>query len=187
MPKYRNVLYGFFIFLQTCTWAFTSSSSDMNQLRKLFFDTSYDISLLPSLEKKLNQFSDKNATILAYKGATRALYARKEWNPFEQLSIVKEAVNVLNKAESSDPNNVEIRFLRFATQHYIPSFLGMSGNLEKDKVFVLSHLEQMKELSIDYGFVTELMVFIEKSGRFSKHDLNQMKSVLNSTYNLAKR
>ena len=53
---------------------------------------------------------------------------------------------MLEKAISSDPNNLELRFLRYCVQINTPKFLNYNEDLKSDSLFITSQLESNVEL-----------------------------------------
>ncbi len=91
--------------------------------------------------KELKEIAKPDAIILAYLGSAEALRAKHAFNPINKLAYLKQGSNTLAKAVNAAPNNLEIRFLRFSLEHYVPSFLGYSKNLEADKVKIIELLQ----------------------------------------------
>lgn len=100
--------------------------------------------------------SDK-AVMIAYKGAGKMLLARYE--PLtKRKSKVKEAVEWIEKAVKSDPDNPEIRLIRLSVQENLPKFLKYSDDIEEDKKFVKNALPSIKDkelIEMINGYFTE--------------------------------
>lgn len=92
-------------------------------------------SLLSILEKQ-----EQNAFILGYKGATKMVMAKHVFNPFTKLNYFNTGKKLLNTAISKDSENVELIFLRYATQVSAPSVLGYNKHIEGDKKLILRKL-----------------------------------------------
>ncbi len=104
--------------------------------------------------------------LLGYKGATEALVAKHAWNPYTKLSYLQRSRRTLNEAIRRDPNNPEIRFLRYSIQYYVPSWLGYSGNLKEDKSQILLHISEASPE------VKEVIAgFLRQSGKLSPSEL----------------
>ncbi len=91
--------------------------------------------LLSILEKQ-----EQSAFVLGYKGATKMVMAKHVFNPFTKLSYFNAGKKMLNTAISKDNGNVELVFLRYATQMSAPSILGYNRHIEADKKLILRSL-----------------------------------------------
>ena len=83
----------------------------------------------------------KNNLLLGYKGAVELGMARHHPNPFKKMGYFGDGKEWLEKSISIDPESIELRFLRLTIQTNLPTFLGYSDEKEKDKAFVLNHIE----------------------------------------------
>jgi hypothetical protein len=128
-----------------------------------------------SLLNKLLQEDTGSALELAYMGATEALQAKHHRNPFRKLQFVKQAQEILSQAVVLDPQQVEIRYLRFSIQHHLPSFLKVQDHWKEDKDMMLRHL-------LSYGNNPGLCItigqFLIKSGRCSPQEVERIRDIL---------
>jgi hypothetical protein len=113
--------------------------------------------------------------VLAYRAATQALLARQTGNPFRKLNCVKQSENTFQRALALEPENVEVRYLRFSIQHHLPAFLGMSRDLETDREVVVRNLPGFRAPE---PLKTEIIQFMIESGRCESDQLRQLKSWL---------
>jgi hypothetical protein len=91
------------------------------------------------LQQQLRQYSDPIA--IAYMGISQMLSAKDSWNPLEKLRLVKKGMDLVREAVEKQPQDLEIRFLRFSAQLSLPSFLQEMDVLEEDRKSLLSMLE----------------------------------------------
>jgi len=49
------------------------------------------------------------------------------------------------KELKTNPNNVELRFIRLSIQYHIPKYLGYHNEIESDKDFVMNNLYKMSD------------------------------------------
>ncbi len=115
---------------------------------------------------------------LAYRASARALMARHAFNPFDKLAFLKEANRDFRRAVRLDAENIEIRFLRFAIQHYVPAFVGESENLKEDQDQLLANFERFREFDLSLGQARQFWEFFEQSGRFSATELRKLEAIL---------
>jgi hypothetical protein len=82
--------------------------------------------------------------LLAYRGATSAAAAGSVSGVNKKLSYFSNGKSELEQAIKKSPGDVEIRFLRLATQLNAPSFLGYHSSVDQDKTMIINLLSQYK-------------------------------------------
>lgn len=103
-----------------------------------------------------------------YLGASEALLAKHSWNPYKKLDYLKQSQITLAKAIEQLPHDLELRFLRFSIQHYLPSFLGASGDIEEDKRVIIQQLQLKNYKKQPTALVKNVINFLIESKRCSK-------------------
>ena len=58
--------------------------------------------------------------------------------------------------QDKDPNNIEIRFLRYINQLNIPWFLNYKKNIKEDYNFIISNLDMIKSEKLKNQIITSL-------------------------------
>jgi hypothetical protein len=86
---------------------------------------------------------EKNPVMLAYRGAASAASAGSVSGVNKKLQYFNNGKAELEQAVELAPLDLEIRFLRLATQLNAPSFLGYHGNIEEDKKLIISSLTKI--------------------------------------------
>ena len=81
-------------------------------------------------------FRNPDNTIFGYIGMSFMLKAKYAWLPNYKMEYFTKGKNFLESAISNDPNNVELKFMRFCVQNDTPSFLFYKRNLESDKSYI---------------------------------------------------
>ena len=109
--------------------------------------------------------------ILAYFGSAQAIRARHAFNPYNKIAFLKSGLTTLEKAVSKSPDNLEIRYLRFSLEHYIPAFLGFSKHLEEDKRMIINLTKQKKFGLMDKALLLNLRNFMKETKRCSKQEI----------------
>ncbi len=107
----------------------------------------------PLSEQKAADFlaeisATKNNTLIGYKGALTMIMAKHTINPFKKLDCFNTGKLLLEQALKKEPNNVELRYLRFSIQCNTPSFLDYYGQKQTDKLFLLKQTKAMKDADL---------------------------------------
>ncbi len=172
------------ITVNTCLLSFGTDSTTvrLNELRTIFIEASYNKTLLPKVDTALLLYTKSDATKKAYQGAKKALTARLQWNPFDQISTLKQGLKLINEAVGDAPNNLEVRFIRFATLHHVPTFLGLSDTFEADKDYVYNNISKLKTLNIPYDFAVSVYNFMIESKRFTETEQTYLQGQIIASY-----
>lgn len=153
----------------------TPSTIDMNTIRQEYIEAINSDAKTDELLNKLSKVSGDDPLIIAYRGATEALKAKHAFNPYSKLNYLRKSNESLQKAIEIRPADIEIRFLRFSIQHYLPSFLRASKELQQDKQVIVKHIS-------DQGLETALRQSIGKfmieSGRCTPQETKQIQEAL---------
>ena len=89
--------------------------------------------------EELELSKEKYVIALAYLGAYQTIWANHVFNPLSKLATFKKGKNNIELAISKEPENVEIRYIRFSVQKNAPSFLGYNSHLKEDKDFLVKN------------------------------------------------
>ena len=82
---------------------------------------------------------------LGYEAAYHMFMASHTSNPFKKMSFFKSGKKMLEAQIASNPNNVELRYIRLCIQYYIPSYLGYKSNIAADKSFLRDNLYKLDD------------------------------------------
>ena len=110
----------------------------LDDIRQLYVAAENDADKAEKGLRLVQKLEEKNATSQAYKGAFEALQAKFSWNKFYQFAQVNKAMKLLNRAADREPENAEIRYLRFSVNYFLPSFLQDGKALKEDRIFLFS-------------------------------------------------
>ncbi len=131
----------------------------------------------------LKEMPAKPAIFSAYEGAFEALMAKHSWNPYKKLAHLNRSQKILSQAIEATPRNIEMRFLRFSIQYYLPKFLGQSNDLQTDKSVMLEVITQGEALPNDPQTLSTIFQFLLDSELCSVEEQNVLKQKLaNLTY-----
>jgi len=75
---------------------------------------------------------EKGALAEGYLAAMYFFKSRFVGFPTTKYKYFKKGKSMLDTAISSEPKNVELRYIRYIFQHQIPNFLGYDSNKEED-------------------------------------------------------
>ena len=118
-----------------------ANDSATEKLRVWYVEAVDNESKIESALSLIKEISVDHPIVLAYQGAFEALKAKHVWSPYTKLECLNQGQNILRKAIQKDPDNVEIRFLRFSINHYLPDFLRDSSELILDKKTIYQNIE----------------------------------------------
>ena len=113
------------------------------ELRDLFEKASIDEVANNELYKATKSYSLKTFPLYyAYNAAAEMTLANHAAWPTTKLSYFNAGKVRLEEAVQYQPNNVEIRYIRYCVQQGCPFFLGYAANLSEDKKFILANLDK---------------------------------------------
>ena len=82
--------------------------------------------------------NDNSPESKAYIAAMIFMKSRFVKFPFTKMKYFKEGKNLLDETILKNPENIEIRYIRFLMQKEIPSFLGYDKNINEDFEVILN-------------------------------------------------
>lgn len=147
----------------------------LEEVRRKFVEGASNKPAAENLFKNLSKEEALTPVLLAYKGASQAVMAKHVRGVGKKYSLAKKGMKVLHEAVSRDPDNIEIRFLRFSVQENVPSFLGLSGDRKSDKNVILENLSRRNEYQIDDEFFNEIVNFLIQSGECTEEEIGKLK------------
>ncbi len=157
-------------------------NAKINFIRETFYGAVEDEELTEKLLSYLaglsnNKPDELSPLLLGYYGATETLVAKHAFNPFKKLSKLNDGLEKIANAIEQNPDNLEIRFLRFSILHYIPGFLGFSKEREEDikSIYTLLLLKDYAQLefSIQKGII-EFMLESKRLNEAQTRDLEKL-------------
>lgn len=120
----------------------------MKEVRALYKEAANNENACEKLIEISDGSANESSLILGYKASGMLLMAKHVFNPLSKMTYFKKGKQMLEKAITSDKNDIELRFLRFTAQTNMPFFLGYSGNIESDKEFILYSLSKIKDIQL---------------------------------------
>ncbi len=152
------------------------SQTNLSEIRKSFFKMNDDTCAAFRLFEAVQKLNYQDTPLLlAYSGATEAASAPCIKGSFKKLEYFSRGKKNLEKAVQSSPKNAEIRFLRFATQANIPTFLNYD-NFGEDKPIILKQLPDLLADEKVKSFWLKASDFMLKSGKLNKEETKTVHS-----------
>ncbi len=153
---------------------------DINQLRKDYILSVDDSDKADAVCRKLESIKNPDALTLAYLGSIQAIKGKHAWNPVNKMSYLKQGFSTIDRAVLKDPNLLEVRFLRFSLQYYVPAFLGYSKNLiaDKDKIVSLIRNTTASNLKMEKEVFKNIVNFMIDSKKCTAQEVAVLKNVL---------
>ncbi len=149
----------------------SNSQISIDSIRTWYALSVEDEDKAESMTEFLTEIKNKSAIEFAYLASAQALLGHHAYNPYNKLYWVKTASPNFDKAVKLEPNNPEIRFLRFAVEHYVPSFLGYSEHVEKDLNYLFNYaINSSENLYKEESFKT-IVNFLIETDRLEDSDL----------------
>lgn len=145
---------------------FFSNSQDLYQLRAQYPLAQESEELTSQLDDKLAQTSGADPVMMAYKGAVKTLMADFAKKVKEKKVYFKEGVELIETALKTEPNNIEIRYLRLTIQEHAPKFLKYHDNISEDKRIILNNYPSISSKELK----AVIQEFILKSGSFDEEE-----------------
>ena len=142
--KLLIILIGFIMPLQS-----SAADTFLEQIRNLYVLAAEQEKSCEELIKNLEPYNENNHPLYAgYKAAATMLMAKYVFSPFSKLNNFKKGKTLLEKAIDKDQKNIELRFIRYAIQLNVPSFLNYKNAINTDKVFLMGSYTQIKDTQL---------------------------------------
>ena len=159
----------FFFLLLFATKSY-SAEPELREVKSLFETAVHSKASADRLLKILSVIGPSSPPLLiCYKGAAEMMRCKYGLNPIHKFSRFKKGKSLIEEAVKKEPDNLEIRFLRFAIQTNIPGFLNYNDDISKDKQFLLANLKttkdkKLKENILKYLSTSKYCTAEEKKG-----------------------
>ncbi|MEI6060449.1 MAG: hypothetical protein WCR72_07045 [Bacteroidota bacterium] len=137
----------YILLLQASYWimpGLAAQTPGLEKVRNQFFTMNSSIGGALNLYHSLERADlSKNAVLLAYRGASSAASAADVKGVWNKIEYFNRGKSELEKAVSLSPLDIEIRFLRLATQLNAPWFLGYNGDTGSDEKLIINTLKNV--------------------------------------------
>ena len=174
----RTTIFSLFILI----FSFNAMAAvpDLKKIREDYIASINDSEKAEVLCSQLQAIKNPDALIMAYLGSAQAIKAKHAWNPVNKMSFLKQGFNTINQAVAKDPNQLEVRFLRFSLQFYVPTFLGYSKNIDSDKDKIITLLQNQKNtnLNVDKKIIKDMVNFMIDSKKCDAQEIAILRKVI---------
>ena len=148
----RN-LYRFGLTCAALLFLAAATPQDWINIRSLYRQALSAESALNDFSSKTKSFANVDPLAKAYYGTALALRARASIAPTTKLSLANQAETHLNAAATSQPQNLEIRFLRYSFEYGTPAFVNMKKNMQVDKPLAIKFAKSqspIKDIAVKF-------------------------------------
>lgn len=135
-----------------------SQEPGLHEVRNLYAKAAEQQEAGEKLLKLVKPYANQDPLFLGYEAAANMMMAKHVANPFTKMSYFKKGKKMLASAIETDPQNIELRYLRFSIQAETPGFLGYKDHLEKDKNFIRQELSKVKDKELQRTILSYLLV-----------------------------
>jgi len=118
-------------------------------VRSLFYEAAANKTAAARFSKALSVVDNNSSPVLVcYKGVSEMLQAKHMFSPFSKMEKFRKGKSLIEKSIRRDPNDLELRFLRFSIQSNLPGFLGYDEAISIDKVKLLEGYSTIKDTEL---------------------------------------
>ncbi len=151
----------------------------LETIRLNYYASVEDEDFVEETEKLITKHFSANSDnypnlILAYIAAFESVKSKHAFWPFTKLKYFNSSMEMFEKVIANDPDNLEIRFLRYAILEHIPSFLGHSKERNDDAQIIYKELLKNDYSSIKPDIQKGIAVFLLRSQRLNKEQENKL-------------
>ncbi|MCS6968465.1 MAG: hypothetical protein RMJ44_07290 [Cytophagales bacterium] len=116
---------------------------------------------------------------IAYYGALQTQQARAVFNPLEKLRLTQLSQETLARAIALEPDNPEIRFLRFSIQLGLPGYLNLSHHLAEDREVICQQLPRVARTGqLPAEHVKRIADFMLREGKLNPSQATAMRMLM---------
>lgn len=148
----------------------------LEEHQKLFFNAK-DVDGIQKFFDWSKSTKQNNATEKGYVGMATAMYAELCSGVQQKLAQFNNGKEILNASITSEPNNAELRFLRFSMQCETPWFLNFNSDIEKDANVILKALTD-KKIAANSAFWKKALAYMKNTGELNDSQLAILKKYI---------
>lgn len=165
----------FFLILFLFPFLTVFSQVPLEELRDCQEKVKDDEDYAENLIKRLKAIQNLSTLQEGYLGLVEAMMAEHAFNPMKKLSYFNNGKDRLESAIKKKNGSVELRYLRLGIQLNVPSILGYSDSIDKDKGYILNNISAQKQ---DLGTLhPKIIDFMIDSGLCSDSEIKALKKL----------
>ncbi|KAA9325621.1 hypothetical protein [Adhaeribacter soli] len=167
-------IYAFLI----CGFLFgTAEVYRVSELRQFYHQATKEAAAGEAFYKHMAQYDGREPVILGFKAASEAVMAKYAWSPYAKLKHLKNSAAIFDQAVKLDPDNAEIRFLRYTVEYYVPRYLNLSNNVEEDRRIILNSLFKYPKSGLDAEPGKIMRDFLLTADHCSDQEKQQLRTI----------
>jgi tetratricopeptide (TPR) repeat protein len=155
----------------------TTESYQAAELRDYYQKASKCGQTAEAFHKFMSAYTGKDPVILGFKGASEAVMAKYAWSPYNKLKHLKTSAAIFEQAVKLDPDNAEIRFLRYTVEYYVPRYLNLSGHVEEDRKIILNSLYNYPKSGLNPEPVKIMRDFLLTANHLNEQEKQQLRTI----------
>ncbi|MDZ4845834.1 MAG: hypothetical protein SH857_09820 [Chitinophagales bacterium] len=160
------------------SWNSVSAQLSLPQLRELYLAAVENREQSDKFMQYMNSVKHEDALLHAYFASAQALVSKHLSGPSDKLKYLRLADKSFEEAIQKNPNDAEVRFLRFSVQLHLPRFLGYSDDMENDIEGMLQKIPHTKSLQDYPDWLKTVIGFMLDSGECSDTQEAKFKALL---------
>lgn len=169
--------FSLFIVLFLMTFLPVIAQPTATQLREGFFAMKDEKCGQLKFFERIKSDNYASAVHQAYAGTAEAASAECASGPANKIGFFNRGKANIENALAKDPNNPEVRFMRFATQANIPGFL-FYDNISEDKALILEKLPKLLSDESERKFWIRVANFMKNSGELDKVETAKIEAMV---------
>lgn len=151
-----------------------AGSDDLKKMRNDYTNMSKNQAVVEHL-LKISQSTQHVSESLktAYYAAAEMASAQFMFSPVSKINAFNSGKKKLDIAVVKDPENIEIRYVRYTIQANAPGFLGYTKNIKTDREFIFKNLQALKTSDIElFSHICAYLLTREKLSESEKKLIN---------------
>jgi len=134
-----------FILIVMFISGYTNNSFSETNILTIIKNCQNNETLTKQYLKSIEEKQDLSAKEISHKAVLLSLMAKHAFLPTSKMQFLNKSTKAYQEAVNKDPNDIEIRFLRFNTQTNLPSILKDKDLIKTDKKLLIAYLSSHKK------------------------------------------
>lgn len=165
-------------FMLFLAWNPAAAQLSLPQLRELYLAAVESREQSDKFMQYMNSVKHEDALLHAYFASAQALVSKHLSGPSDKLKYLRLADKSFEEAIQKNPNDAEVRFLRFSVQVHLPRFLGYSDDIKNDIAVMLQQIPHTQSLQDYPDWLKTVVDFMLDSEECSDAQEEKFKTLL---------